>query len=58
MEAKDSFLRAIENLELNDEANADIERSMLDFAIYLALNILELILYERIIEGKDRLISK
>ena len=52
-EAKDSFSNAIQNLELTEENNLNLERSMLDKAILLSLNSLELILYERIIDGKD-----
>ena len=56
--ANDSFTNAIKNLELNDEANFDPERSMLDYAIYISLAILELILNFRIIDGKDVTITK
>ena len=56
--ANDSFTNAIKNLELNKAANDDIERSMLDQAIYISLNILELILHFRIIDGKDVHITK
>lgn len=48
-----SFSHAISNLELNDQANANMERSLLDVAIFISLSILELILHVRIIDGKD-----
>ena len=51
--ANDSFTNAIKNLELTEAANFDIERSMLDYAIVISLSILELILFYRIIDGKD-----
>ena len=57
-EAKDDFLNAIQNLDLSKEANADMDRSMLDNAIRIAFMILELSLYERIIQGQDRLATK
>ena len=48
-----SLEEAINRLELSDAANADMERSMLDAAIYISLMILEMVLFLRIIEGKD-----
>ena len=57
-EAKDCFVHAIQNLDLSDESNEDLERSVLDFAIFISLNVLELSLYERHINGKDMPISK
>lgn len=48
-----SLEEAINRLELSDAANADMERSMLDAAIYISFMILEMTLYLRIIEGKD-----
>ena len=53
--AKDDFFTAILNLDLSDEANSDMERSLLDCAIHMSFMILELTLYERIIEGHDSL---
>ena len=44
-------------MELNDDADRDLERSYLDMAIYISLNILELVIYYRSIEGKDMPIS-
>ena len=44
-------------MDLSDESNEDLERSRLDFAIFISLNILELSLYERHINGKDMPIS-
>ena len=44
---------AIKNLDLSDEANIDMERSMLDSAIHISFMLLEVTLYERIIEGQD-----
>ena len=51
--AKENLKSAISNLELNDEANKDIERSYLDCAIHITLNMLELVLIERMLSGKD-----
>ena len=48
-----SFSHAISNLELNDQANMNMDKSFLDVAIFVSLSILELILHCRIIEGKD-----
>ena len=57
--AKDSLLEAIENLDLSEEANKNLERSVLDIAILISFIYLELLLYERVIEGRDtRLTSK
>ena len=56
--ANDCFGMAISNLELNDEADWNYERSVLDVAIYISLNILELILYYRVIDGKDQPLKK
>lgn len=47
-------MSALNNLDLSPEANEDMERSMLDIAIYLSHHFLELSLYERIIDGKSR----
>ena len=52
-EAVDSFMAAISNLNLSGDELEDMERSLLDTAIFIALSILELQLYERIIDGKD-----
>lgn len=41
------------NMELSDEANSNPESSVLDCAIMISLNMLELNLYERQLEGKD-----
>ena len=49
--AYDSFKQAIQNLDLSDDANKDMERSLLDCAIHISLMYLELSLYERIIDG-------
>ena len=57
-EANDNFERAIKSLELSDAANADLERSMLDAAVHTALIMLELKLYERIIQGHDMPITR
>ena len=56
-EAKESFFKSLSNLELSDEANQNLERSVLDCAIHISLNFLELVLIERIIDGKDIFIS-
>lgn len=53
-EAKINFAEAIDNLELTDEANYNLERSVLDCAIHISLITLELTLIERIIQGNDR----
>ena len=45
------------NLELTEEANKNLERSVLDCAIHIALNMLELILIVRIIEGNNKPIT-
>ena len=52
-EAVESFKQAISNLNLSRDELEDMERSLLDTAIFIALSILELQLYERIIDGKD-----
>ena len=44
-------------MELSDEDNKNLERSVLDCAIHIALNMLELMLIERIIEGNDKPLS-
>ena len=45
-------------MDLNEDSINHMERSLLDIAIVISLNILELILHYRIIEGKDVPISK
>lgn len=57
-QAKDDLQAAISNLDLSEEADQNLERSMLDIAIHISLLILELSLYERIIQGQDRPLSK
>ena len=52
-EAKEDFSSAIKNLDLSDEANIDVECSMLDLAIHISFMLLEITLYERIIKGQD-----
>ena len=56
--AKENFKSAISNLELNDEANKSFDRSYLDCAIHITLNMLELVLIERMLSGKDQEIEK
>ena len=51
-EAKEDFSSAIENLDILNEANIDVESSMLDSAIHISLMLLEITLYERIIKGQ------
>ena len=55
--AKTSLENAISNLDLNDDSNHNLERSYLDCAIHISFMILELQLYENIIEGKDVRVS-
>ena len=50
--ARDSFIKAIQNLDLADDSNRDPERSVLDCAVHIATMCLELCLYERILTGK------
>ena len=56
-EAQDSLEEAMKNLDLNDDSDLNMERSYLDCAIHISLMILELQLYNNIIEGKDVLVS-
>lgn len=57
-EAKENLIEALSNLELSKEANENLERSVLDFAIHIALIILELSIIDRIKEGNLKLITK
>ena len=43
----------MESLRLDPTSNRDLKRSVLDFAIHIAFQMLELILYERVINGAD-----
>jgi len=43
----------MQNFDLNDEANQKLEQSVLDCAIYMSFLVLELSLYELIIEGRE-----
>ena len=58
MVAKESFESAISNLELSDDANKSFDRSLLDCAIHITLNMLELVLIERMLSGKDEDLEK
>ena len=51
--AKKNFKSAIFNLELTEDANKNLDSSYLDFAIHITLNMLELVLIERMLSGKD-----
>ena len=51
--AKKNFKSAISNLELTEDANKNFDRSYLDCAIHITLNMLELVLIERMLSGKD-----
>ena len=52
-DARDNFTFAVQNMDLSPEANAHLERSLLDCAVHISLFMLEIALYERIIIGKD-----
>ena len=52
-EAKHDFVKSMESLRLDSTSNRDLKRSVLDFAIHIAFQMLELILYERVINGAD-----
>ena len=56
--AKENFFQAFNNLELNETENKIVERSVLDFAIFIALHMLELALIEKIILGENMPITK
>ena len=51
--AKENLKSAITNLELTEDANKNFDRSYLDCAIHITLNMLELVLIERMLSGKD-----
>ena len=57
-ESKRSLESAISNLNLNEDADHHLDTSYLDCAIHISLMILELQLYNRIIEGNDIKISQ
>ena len=51
--AKKDFLEAVQSLPLDEGANHNLQQSVLDCAIHIAFQMLELTLYKRAIDGTD-----